>query len=182
MKRMILTGLLAIGAGAMCLIGAGRPAQRPRLSQRQLPRVPHPNPRAKSKRSRPCRRPGADPDKAIAAAENLITKFADTDFKAIALYIEADAYERKGDFNRMQIFAERALEADPRDFRAALMLAKHFAIHTGPNDLDREEKLGKGEKYAHHGHRHDEDSAQAQPRHHRRAVGRGAKGFHRRSL
>ena len=44
---------------------------------------------------------GNDPDKSIAAAEELITKFADTDFKAIALYIEADAYQRKGDCDHM---------------------------------------------------------------------------------
>jgi len=44
---------------------------------------------------------GGDPDKSIAAAENLITKFADTDFKSIALYIEADAYQRKGDWDKI---------------------------------------------------------------------------------
>ena len=60
---------------------------------------------------------GGDPDKSIAAAENLITKFADTDFKRIALYMEADAYGRKDDFEQMVIFAERALEADPKNFR-----------------------------------------------------------------
>jgi hypothetical protein len=28
------------------------------------------------------------------------------------------------------------------------MLAKHYATHTRENDLDREEKLGKAEKFA----------------------------------
>ena len=91
---------------------------------------------------------GGDPDKSIAAAENLITKFADTDFKSIALYIEADAYQRKGDWDHMLIYAERVLEADPKDFRATLMLANYYATRTRENDLDREEKLGKAEKYA----------------------------------
>jgi tetratricopeptide (TPR) repeat protein len=90
----------------------------------------------------------SDPDKAIAAAENLITKFADTEFKGIALNIEADAYQRKGDFNKMEIYADRVLEVNPQDSQALLMLAKHYATHTRENDLDREEKLGKAEKYA----------------------------------
>jgi tetratricopeptide (TPR) repeat protein len=89
-----------------------------------------------------------DPDKTIAAAEDLLTKFADTEFKGIALNIEADAYQRKGDFNKMEIFADRVLEVNPQDSQALLMLAKHYATHTRENDLDREEKLGKAEKYA----------------------------------
>jgi tetratricopeptide (TPR) repeat protein len=90
----------------------------------------------------------SDPDKAIAAAEVLITKFADSEFKGTALNIEADAYQRKGDFNKMEIYADRVLEGNPQDTQALLMLAKHYATHTRENDLDREEKLGKAEKYA----------------------------------
>ena len=144
MKRMILTGLLAIGVGAMCLMAQGAPPKGQAAAQKG----PAPKSQGELEALQALQAAGNDPDKAIAAAEALITKFADTDFKSIALYIEADAYERKGDFNRMEIFAERVLEADPKDFRASLMLAKHFATHTGANDLDREEKLAKGEKYA----------------------------------
>jgi len=46
------------------------------------------------------------------------------------------------------IYAERVLEADPKDFRATLMLANYYATRTRENDLDREEKLAKAEKYA----------------------------------
>ena len=136
MKRMILTGLLAIGAGATCLLAQG------------APKGPAPKSKGELEALQALQAAGNDPDKAIAASENLITKFADTDFKAVALYIEADAYQRKGDFDHMVIFAERALEADPKDFRAMIMLANHYATHTRENDLDREEKLGKSEKYA----------------------------------
>ena len=92
--------------------------------------------------------PQPNPDATIAAAEALITKFADTDFKSIALYFEADAYQRKGDLDHMVIFAERTLDANPQYFQACLMLANYYATHTRENDLDREEKLGKAEKYA----------------------------------
>jgi tetratricopeptide (TPR) repeat protein len=146
---MIFTGILAIGTGAACLMAqAPPPAKGASAAQAAGPKGPAPKSKAELEALQALQAAGSDPDKAIAAAEVLITKFADTDFKGIALYIEADAYERKGDFNRMQIFAERVLETDPQDFRASLMLAKHFAIHTRENDLDREEKLGKAEKYA----------------------------------
>ncbi len=71
----------------------------------------------------------------------------------------------------MVIFAERALEADPKDFRAMLMLANHYATHTRENDLDREEKLGKAEKYANQVIEHDEDGAEAESADSGRAVG-----------
>jgi len=153
MKRTIFTGILAIGAGAACLMAqAPPPAQAAPAAQASGPKVPTPKSKAEQDAVNAlvaaANTPQPDPDKAIAAAEALITKFADTDYKGIALYIEADAYQKKGDFARMEIFAERTLEANPQYFQASLMLANHYAIHTGPNDLDREEKLGKAEKFA----------------------------------
>src|SRR3954447_12818504 len=138
MKRMILTGILAIGAGIPCLM-----AQAP-----AAPKAPTVKSKGEGEALQALQAAQGNPDATIAACENLITKFADSDFKGIALYMEADAYEKKGDFARMEIFAERTLEANPQDFRAALMLAKHYATHTRENDLDREEKLAKSEKYA----------------------------------
>ena len=38
------------------------------------------------------------PDTQIAAAENLLASFADTEFKSLALFMEADDYSRKGQF------------------------------------------------------------------------------------
>ncbi len=141
MKRMILTGVLAIGAGATCLMAQAPPAA-------QAPKAPAPKSKAELEALQALQAAGNDPDKAIAACENLITKFADTDFKSVALFIEADAYQRKKDYDHMVIFAERTLEADPHDFRAMLMLANYYATQTRENDLDREEKLGKSEKIA----------------------------------
>jgi len=88
------------------------------------------------------------PDARIAACENVLTNFADSEFKAEALYIEAASYEQKGDYANTIVFAERALEADPKHYRAMLMLASDIAQHTKEFDLDREEKLAKVEKYA----------------------------------
>lgn len=89
-----------------------------------------------------------DPDARIAAANNLITKFADTEFKSTAFYIAAFSYQQKGDMDNVVVFAEKALEADPKFYGAQLMIAQALALRTKEFDLDKEEKLGRAEKLA----------------------------------
>ncbi len=90
-----------------------------------------------------------DPDARIAAVNNLLEKFSDTEFKAIALYMAAASAQQKNDYNNMVIYAQRTLEADPTNYGAMLMLATGLAQHTREFDLDRDEKLAKADKYAH---------------------------------
>jgi tetratricopeptide (TPR) repeat protein len=146
MKRTILTGLLAIGAGATCLMAQAPPPATP--GEMPVAKQMKAKSKAELEAWNALVQAASDPDKAIAAAENLITKYADSEFTSTALNLEADAYQRKGDFNKMVIYAERVLEANPQDSQALLMLAKYYATHTRETDLDREEKLGKAEKYS----------------------------------
>ncbi len=87
------------------------------------------------------------PDARIAAAETVLTKFADSDFRSVALYFEAASYREKGDYEHTVVFGERTVEADPKHFQAMLMLASVIAQHTKEFDLDRDEKLAQVEKY-----------------------------------
>jgi len=89
-----------------------------------------------------------DPDARVAAVENLLTKFADTEFKAIALQVAAASEQQKNDYEKMVVYAERTLQVDPKNYPCMLMLAAGLAQHTREFDLDREEKLSKAEKYA----------------------------------
>ncbi|WP_321475658.1 tetratricopeptide repeat protein [uncultured Paludibaculum sp.] len=89
-----------------------------------------------------------DPDARIAAANNLITKFSETEFKATALYITAFSYQQKNDAENTVVFAEKCLEADPKFFGAQIMIASGLASRTKEFDLDKEEKLGRAEKMA----------------------------------
>jgi tetratricopeptide (TPR) repeat protein len=89
-----------------------------------------------------------DPDARIKAAEQLIIKYADTDFKGLALYLIAASYEQKNDPAKMMVYAERTLEADPKNYMAMLMLASGIAKGTREHDLDKEEKLARSDKYA----------------------------------
>jgi tetratricopeptide (TPR) repeat protein len=138
MKRTILTAALTLVAGVSSL-----------LAQQAQPKLPAP----KSKEEMAAvqalfsaTRSGADAT--IKAAEDLLTKFADTDFKDIALLSEAQAYQQKREFDKAQVYAERSLDANPKNFQTTLMLAELLAQTTRENDLDKEEKLSRSEKYA----------------------------------
>jgi tetratricopeptide (TPR) repeat protein len=89
-----------------------------------------------------------DADSRMKAADALLVNFADTEFKAVALQVAAMAAQEKNDFEKMVIYAERSLEVDPKGYHAMIMLASGYAQRTREHDLDKEEKLGKAEKYA----------------------------------
>src|SRR5260370_27312653 len=88
-------------------------------------------------------------DARIQAAENVLVKYADTQFKSILLLMIAQTYQQKGDGDNTIIYAERVLkEGDPHNYQAELMLAESIAQRTKEFDLDKEEKLRQIEKYA----------------------------------
>lgn len=89
-----------------------------------------------------------NPDGVITAAEDCLAKFKDTEFKDTILFLEAQAYAQKGDKEKAQIYAERAVTANADDYQAGLMLSELIIQGTREHDLDRDDKLAKGEKYA----------------------------------
>lgn len=90
----------------------------------------------------------ATPDARIQAAEDLITKFADTEFKEFALQMETLSYQQKNDYENMVIAGERTLEANPDNAVVLVTLAEAIPRRTREHDLDKDEKLAKAEKYA----------------------------------
>jgi tetratricopeptide (TPR) repeat protein len=89
-----------------------------------------------------------DPDARIQAIENVLTNFADTEFKIFLLQDALQLEQRKGDFAQVTFYGERLLEADPKNAFALVTLAGETARHTREFDLDKEEKLAKADKYA----------------------------------
>lgn len=87
-------------------------------------------------------------DDRIKAAENLVTKYADTPFKSFALFQEAQAYEEKGDNTKAIVFCEDALTADPKNYDADQLMANVIAGTTKDTDLDKAEKIAKATKAA----------------------------------
>lgn len=88
------------------------------------------------------------PDARIAAVDNLIAKYKDTQFKATALQLAGDSYQRKGDGPNAIIYGNRAIEADPKNFQAMLLVAGQLAQMTKEFDLDKDEKLKRATKLA----------------------------------
>ncbi len=87
-------------------------------------------------------------DGAIKAAQELLANFADTEYKDFALQMQVLAYQQKDDFDNMLIAGERSLEANPDNVVVLITLAQSMPQRTREHDLDKEEKLGKAEKYA----------------------------------
>jgi tetratricopeptide (TPR) repeat protein len=144
MKRTILTGILAAATGMTCLMaqqGGGAPPQQ---GKAQL--VPNTKSVGESKAVIALMQAQNNPDAAIKAADDLITKFADTYYKEIALTVEAQAYRQKGDLDKALIYGEQVLEINPKNFQTTLMVGEILAQRTRENDLDKEEKLTRAEK------------------------------------
>ncbi|MBL8226881.1 MAG: hypothetical protein JNL98_00325 [Bryobacterales bacterium] len=89
-----------------------------------------------------------DPDSRIAAVENLLTKFADTEFKGFALYLATVSAQQKNDFEKLLLYGERTLEVDPKNYATMLLMSSAIALRTREHDLDKEEKLSRAEKLA----------------------------------
>lgn len=137
MKRQILTGVLALAAGAAGL-----------MAQNAAPKGPAPKSKAELEALQALFQAQGNPDAVIKAADDFITKFADTDFKETVFDMEADAYQQKHDPAKAQVYAEQALKANPKSYQASIMLAELITQGTRENDLDKAEKLKQSQQYA----------------------------------
>ncbi len=85
-------------------------------------------------------------DARIAAADKFVTSYADSQLKSMALTLAAQAAQSKNDSAKAITYAETALDGDPKNFQAMLVVSGELAKGTRENDLDKEEKLAKSEK------------------------------------
>jgi tetratricopeptide (TPR) repeat protein len=90
----------------------------------------------------------ATPDARIQAIENVLTNFADTEFKVPLLQMAVQSEEQKNDYAQVVFYADRLLKADPKNAFALVTLASETARHTRENDLDKDEQLAKVDKWA----------------------------------
>jgi tetratricopeptide (TPR) repeat protein len=89
-----------------------------------------------------------DPDGQIKAAENVLTTYPDTDYKALAYLVEAQAYNQKRDYPKAIVLGETSLQADPNNYETLLLLADIYARTSKSTDLNLNDNLAKAEKYA----------------------------------
>src|ERR1043166_1993711 len=126
MKRWILTGVLAVAFGVLSLMAQPQAQQKgPAGGQgKQAQQGPAPKSQAEAQALQALFAAQGNPDAAIKAADDLLTKFADTDFKEIVTYMQAVAYEQKGDSDKAMIYAEKTLDVNPKNFQASLMIGQ----------------------------------------------------------
>lgn len=84
-------------------------------------------------------------DATIQASEKLLSNFPASAFRESALLAEAEAYRSKNNPAKAQVYAERALAANPRSFQATLLVGELLAGNTRDADIDKEYKLLKAE-------------------------------------
>ena len=87
-------------------------------------------------------------DGRIAAIENVITTFKDTDFKPMLLQMALQLEAQKGDYPAVMSYGQRILDSDPKNANASIVMAAETARRTREYDLDKEEKLAKVDKWA----------------------------------
>jgi tetratricopeptide (TPR) repeat protein len=87
-------------------------------------------------------------DDRLKAIDNVLTKFADTEFKPMLLQMAMQTAQQKNDFAQTTFYAQQILDSDPKNSFAEVTLAGEIARHTREFDLDKEEKLVKAEKLA----------------------------------
>ena len=144
MKRMILTGILALATGMTALV-AQQPAQKGGGQPQGL--VPNTKSQGESQAVVALMQAQGNPDAMIKAADELVQKYADSFYKETALLFEANAYKEKGDTAKAQIYGEEVLKVNPKNYQITNMLGTMIVQQTRENDLDKEEKLAKAEKY-----------------------------------
>ncbi len=138
MKRMILTGIVALTAGLSGLF-----AQQP-----AAPLAPPP-PKVKSPAERKAvlalqtAMTSGDPDAIIKAAEDLLTNYADTDYKEYALTMEANAYHQKRDNDNARVFADRVLQINPKSFTMELMEADIITPGIKKFDINKDQEIAQ---------------------------------------
>jgi tetratricopeptide (TPR) repeat protein len=88
------------------------------------------------------------PDQKLDAVDKLLAKYKDTEFKSLAMTQAGEAYEQKGDSVNAIIWGQRGIDADPKNYNAMLLVSRQLVRTTGENDLDKDEKIKRGNKLA----------------------------------
>jgi tetratricopeptide (TPR) repeat protein len=84
----------------------------------------------------------------IAAANALITGFANSEWKGFALQMATVSYQMLNDYENLLIYGDRTLEADPDNYTVMLAMSAALAQRTREFDLDKEEKLARATAHA----------------------------------
>lgn len=147
MKKVMLAAA-AIVASSLVIYGQQQPAAEAAPAS-ESPVAPQPVPKSQEEaQALQALLQAPDPASRMQAADEFVVKFADSDFKGFAMMLAAEMARQTNAHDKAIIYAERALEADPKSYMAMIILASELAGTTRQHDLDREDKLKRAEEYA----------------------------------
>jgi tetratricopeptide (TPR) repeat protein len=148
MRRLIIFTVCSLAAGTVAGVAFAQAPVAPNAPKKVVKAGPGPKTKEEQQAVQALLQ-AQMPDDVAKAADELVTKFPSTDFKAFALEREGEAYQEKGDNAKAIVYGEQALQADPMNFDADNLLGNVLAATTRETDLDKDEKLTKADKYAH---------------------------------
>jgi tetratricopeptide (TPR) repeat protein len=125
-----------------------QPAQQQPGQQAQQPAGPKPKSQKEVDALQKVQQ-ATDPEARIAAIENVLENFSDTEYKLILLEMATQSAQQANDLPKVIVYGERTLQADPKNATAELAIASATVQNTKEFDLDKEQKLTKADKDAH---------------------------------
>jgi tetratricopeptide (TPR) repeat protein len=138
MKRMILTGVVALTAGL-----SGMFAQQPAAPAAAKGPAVKSNGERKAVLAIQTAMSSGDPDAIIKASEDLLSNYADSDYKEYALTMEANAYQHKQDNDNARVYADRVLQVNPKAFTMELMEADIITPGIKKFDLNKAQEIAQ---------------------------------------
>jgi tetratricopeptide (TPR) repeat protein len=89
-----------------------------------------------------------DPKAMLDAIKNVLENYTDTEYKPMLLDMAVQAAQQSGDLAETQVWGERAIQNDPNDIQARVLMAETIATNTKPTDLDKDQSIKKIQDYA----------------------------------
>src|SRR5271169_3078197 len=96
---------------------------------------------------------GLDPDRVITLVQDFEKKFPSSPFLSYAYFFEANAYESKGDYDKLIDAGEKSIKLNADNLMTLIMLSTILPqpqSMKGGNDLDKQKKLTEAEADANH--------------------------------
>lgn len=142
--------LVAIAAASLATAAFGQQPQQPAQQpgqQAQQPAGPKPKTQKEVDALQKVQQ-ATDPEARIAAIDNVLENFSDTEYKLILLEMATQSAQQANDLAKVVVYGERTLQVDPKNPTAELAISTATVQNTKEFDLDKDQKLNKSDKYA----------------------------------
>jgi tetratricopeptide (TPR) repeat protein len=148
MRKRLLAAIAVFG---LALTASAQQPQQPQQQPGQQPQQ-QAGPKPKSQKEVDALQKvqqATDPEARIAAIDNVLENFSDTEYKLILLEMATQSAQQANDLGKVVVYGERTLKVDPKNPTAELAIASATVQNTKEFDLDKDKKLDQADKYAH---------------------------------